>query len=95
MRIECPFSIDISYVRILNKLVIKQSNLTHNHETNKELYSTLYPNNRLGALKKEDLEDQIALEPKLKKLKLFLEKKYNFIFFPGVRKKNTVFSEIE
>lgn len=82
MRIGCPVSFEIVYNRVCDKLMIKKAIATHNHDTNGELFRTVYPKNRLEALQNENLSDQVGLEPKSKKFKYFLEKKYGTYLTP-------------
>ena len=77
MRIGCPVQIEVVYNRIIEKLVIKKVCTEHNHEVDEEIYKTLYPKVRLEPLKNQNLQDYVELEPKSKKFKFFVEKKFN------------------
>ena len=74
--LECPVQFVLLYSRIMEKLVLKTAVHSHNHEVSKDIYNSVYPDVRLAPLKGENLSDQIELEPKSKRFKLYLEKKY-------------------
>ena len=76
MKLGCPIAIEVVYVWMFNKLVIKKLTTAHNHPTSNELFNTLYPKNRIHVIKHEDSPDQLLMETKLKNFKVYMEKQY-------------------
>ena len=78
MKVSCPFFIRASYVRQMEHFVVSDSNFNHSHEVSKEIYSTIYPNNRITQeLKQSDIGLLKELDARPKKIKYYLENKFS------------------
>ena len=78
MSFNCPFKINSTYNRHMEKFIVTKVLFKHNHNVSKECFEMLYPANRLtNDLKNFDLKKITDLEPKPKKVKYMLEKKFD------------------
>lgn len=77
MSISCPFEVTVTFSRLMETFVVSKANFTHNHKVSKEIFASIYPKNRMPAeLKSYDLATLTNLGAKPKKIKYFLEDKF-------------------
>jgi len=76
LAIDCPFKITVSFDRVLNCLIVRDSCLQHSHRVGKEILKHYPSQCKLTEAEQADVKTAISLKANTKHLKDHIQKKY-------------------